>query len=238
MSLFRSRLSALILLSATALFASPKINIEKTSFQCGSVIEGKTEKLKARFIVKNSGDAVLRINARPGCGCTVVKYDSLVQPGKSSILESEVNIKGYHSGPITKTITVTSNDTTQSSIRLEILALIQGIIDVSEQYVNFTNVKPDSFHTVTLSSKKNDLAVTEVTFKVTSQGIGPEWQNNVPITIKFKCIPAAAAQADGYRSYSLELYPPALKKAASGDVVIKTNHPDKSEIVLQGSFSK
>src|SRR5271157_5081066 len=129
---FPSLFSAFILLSAAAMFASPKIVIDKTSFQCGPVIEGKTEKLHAQFIVKNSGDAVLKINARPGCGCTVVKYDSIIAPGKTSIIKSEVNIKGYHSGPITKAITVTSNDTTKSSIRLEIQATVQGIIDVSE----------------------------------------------------------------------------------------------------------
>jgi len=49
MSHFPSRFSAMILLSALAVFASPKIVIEKTSFQCGSVVEGKTEKLKAQF---------------------------------------------------------------------------------------------------------------------------------------------------------------------------------------------
>ena len=109
MSHFPSRFSAMILLSALAVFASPKIVIEKTSFQCGSVVEGKTEKLKAQFIVKNSGDAVLKINARPGCGCTVVKYDSIIAPGKTSVIESEVNIKGYHSGPITKALKLDKN---------------------------------------------------------------------------------------------------------------------------------
>jgi hypothetical protein len=88
MSRSHSLFSAIVLLSASAMFASPKIVIDKTSYQCGPVIEGKTEKLKAEFIVKNAGDAVLKINARPGCGCTVVKYDSLVQPGKTSTIES------------------------------------------------------------------------------------------------------------------------------------------------------
>jgi hypothetical protein len=238
MSHFSSRFSAMILLGATAMFASPKIVIEKTSFQCGSVVEGKTEKLKAQFIVKNSGDAVLKINARPGCGCTVVKYDSVIAPGKTSIIESEVNIKGYHSGPISKAITVTSNDTAKSSIRLEIQATVQGIIDVSEQYINFNSAHPDSVYTIKLSSKKSDLAVTEVVFKMNPQSKGPEWQNNLPVPIKFKWIAALKANDDGYRSNSLELFPPSLDKSANGEIVIKTNHPEKPEITLQGNFSK
>jgi hypothetical protein len=238
MSHFPSRFSAVILLSATAMFASPKIVIDKTSFQCGSVVEGKTEKLKAQFIVKNSGDAVLKINARPGCGCTVVKYDSVIAPGKTSIIESEVNIKGYHSGPITKAITVTSNDTAKSSIRLEIQATVQGIIDVSEQYINFNGTHPDSAYNVKLSSKKNDLAVTEVAFKMNSQGKGPEWQNNLPVPIRFKWVAAVKANDDGYRTNSLELFPPVLDKSANGEIVIKTNHPEKPEITIQGNFSK
>jgi hypothetical protein len=238
MSRSHSLFSAIVLLSASAMFASPKIVIDKTSYQCGPVIEGKTEKLKAEFIVKNDGDAVLKINARPGCGCTVVKYDSLVQPGKSSTIESEVNIKNYHSGPITKAITVTSNDSTKPSIRLEILATVQGIIDVTDQYINFDGNHPESAFTVKLSSKKKDLAVTEVSFKMSSPGKGPQWQSEVPLPIKFKWTAAVSTGVDGYQSNSLQLYPPALDKTTAGEIIIKTNHPDKSEITLQGNFSK
>jgi hypothetical protein len=238
MSSFHSRSCAIMLLSATVLFASPKISFDKTVFQCGSVAEGKVDKLQAHFTVKNSGDAVLKISARPGCGCTVVKYDSLIQPGKTSVIESEVTIKGYHSGPISKAITVTSNDSITSVIRLEIQAKVQGLIDVSEQYISFSAAHPDSFHTITLSSQKKDLKVTEVTFKINSQENGPDWQKNPSIPIPFKWIAVSSADADGYRVNSLKLYPPKIDKTESGEVTIKTNHPEKPEITVPGNITK
>ena len=71
-------LSSLVLASISA-SASPKIDVDKTTFDCGVIAEGKTDKLHAQFTVKNTGDAPLKIdNVRPGCGCTVVKFDSTI----------------------------------------------------------------------------------------------------------------------------------------------------------------
>jgi hypothetical protein len=41
---------------ASTLLAVPKIQFDTITFQCGSAIGGKTEKLNAAFVVKNTGD--------------------------------------------------------------------------------------------------------------------------------------------------------------------------------------
>jgi hypothetical protein len=60
----RSRLNAsfCVPLLVSSLLAAPKIEFSTKTFQCGTVFEGKTEKLNAVFVVKNSGDLVIKTN--------------------------------------------------------------------------------------------------------------------------------------------------------------------------------
>jgi hypothetical protein len=104
-------------------------------------------------------------NVRPGCGCTLVKYDTLVQPGKTAKIESQVNIKGYRSGAISKFITVTSNAENEPTVRLTIEATVQAIIDISESYLNLTASEEKVSRTIYLAAKKADLQVLRVSLK-------------------------------------------------------------------------
>jgi hypothetical protein len=128
---------AIIVSYAFSVFAgSPKIEFNKTNFDCGQVLEGKQDKLQASFSVKNTGDATLVLSSvRPGCGCTVVKYDSLIQPGKSSAITATVNIANYPAGAISKSITVTSNAANTPTQKLTIGAVVVPVIVASEQLV-------------------------------------------------------------------------------------------------------
>jgi lipoprotein-anchoring transpeptidase ErfK/SrfK len=239
---FRSLVPA-ILLSGSVLLAAPKIEFDKTTFDCGTVAEGKVEKLNASFTVKNTGDAVLKIdNVRPGCGCTVVKFDTNIAPGKTGLIQSTVNIANYHSGSISKGVTVTSNAANISSQQLTISAFIQGSIDLSETYLTLSSGKPQSAHVLYLASAKKDLVVSDVTFKSSTSGLpqtGTAWQNASAVSIQFKWIPTDSTRAeDKYRIYKLEVGAPAVSQQLMGDFVLKTNHADKREIVLHGSLDK
>jgi hypothetical protein len=240
-TMFRSyRHTAFILpFVVSTIFAGPKIEFESKTFNSGIALEGKTEKIKASFIVKNVGDSVLKLeNVRPGCGCTVVKYDTLIQPGKTVKIESEVNIKGYHSGKISKGITVTSNARNEPTVHLTIEATIQSIIDISETYLTFEVTNNSVPKSVFLSSKKTDLKVTEVSFKSGANPGAPDWQSDLPLTIIHKWLPTDSTRSDGYRVYKLDLFAPETGKSASGEFIIKTNHPDKPEISLHGAINK
>lgn len=223
----------------SVLFAGPKIEFDIKSFNCGTVFEGRTEKINAIFVVKNTGNAVLKLeNVRPGCGCTVVKYDTLIEPGKSATIESQVNIKGSRSGKISKNITVISNAENEPTVRLAIEATIKALIEISDSYLNLGASNAKSPHSIYLTSKKSDLNVSEVLFKFDSNSGISEWQSGIPLAIKFKWNPTDSIQSDSSRVFKLDIFSPGIEKTVSGEFTIKTNHPDKSEITLHGSINK
>ena len=239
--MFRPFRDASFILSiiASSLFAGPKIEFNTKAFNCGTVFEGKTEKLNAIFIIKNTGNAVLKlINVRPGCGCTVVKYDTLIQPGKTAKIESQVNIKGYHSGQISKSITVTSNAENDPTVRLTIDATIKTLIDISDSYLNLNASNVNIPHSVYLSSKKSDLNISEILFKLNGSSDVPEWQSSIPLSLKYKWAPTDSVRSDSCRVFKLDIFTPDIEKTVSGEFIIKTNHPDKSEIKLTGNINK
>ncbi len=182
---------------------------------------------------------MLRLESvRPGCGCTVVKYDSIIQPGKTAKIESEVNIKGYHSGPISKGITVTSNAKNEPTVRLSIEATIQSAIDISETYLSLGANGVDTSKSIFLSSKKTDLKILDVTFKMGANTETPDWQLKLPLAINYKFIPTDSTRSDGYRVYKLNLFNPHATKAAPGELIIKTNHSDKPEVRLRATLGR
>lgn len=220
-------------------FSGPKIKFDVTSFDCGIVIEGKTEKLNAVFKVTNTGDATLNlINVRPGCGCTIVKYDSVVAPGKSVNIESQVNIQGYRPGPIAKYVTVTSNAVNEGTVRLEIKAVIKALVSTSETYLELTAPDTTTPKAVTLYSVMKDLKVFSVTFKPSNMDGAAAWERNLPLLIRYTFAPVDSLTSDSTRVFRLQLFSPASIKEVGGTFLIATNHPDKKEISLPGRISR
>ncbi len=223
---------------ASSLFAGPKIEFDTKTFKCGDVLEGK-EKIDAVFNIKNIGDSVLKLeNVRPGCGCTVVKYDTFVQPGKTAKIEASVKIAGYHNGTISKYINVKTNEAKEPDTRLTIEANIIAVIEVSETYINFEGKDIAKPHTLVMTSKKADLNVTDAVFKAPPEPSTPEWRAPGPQPMKFKLTATDSTRANGYRVFKLDLYPVKADKTVSGEITITTNHPDKKEIVLQATINK
>jgi len=215
--------------------AAPRIEFDSKTFNCGTVVEGKTEKINAVFVVKNTGDAALKLEkVRPGCGCTVVKYDSLIQPGKSTKIESAVNIKGYRSGPISKSITVTSNAENEPTARLVIEATIQAPVELSESYLNIDISKNALPKKIFLSTKKSGLKITSIDFRSTEHNKDiPVWQTDVPVALKYKLATTDSVRSDGYKVYELHLFSPEIDKPSRGQITIKTNHSEKPELSVR-----
>jgi len=230
--------SAALVMSAvffSSLFAGPKIEFDTKTFKCSEVFEGKTDKLNAVFNVKNTGNADLKLtNVRPGCGCTVVKFDSLIKPGKSAKIEAAVNIANYRPGAISKSISVTSNAENEPTARLEIQASVMAIIDVSETNLTLGGDDTAKSKTVVLASRMKDLKATEVSFRTPenkSQKM-PEWQSEIPLMFKHTWTPTDSVRPDGYRVYKLSFSVPRFEAPENGELVIKTNHPDKPEVSI------
>jgi hypothetical protein len=86
----------------------PEIQFSQTEFDFGNIAAG--EIVSHRFIFKNNGTAVLRIeNVIVSCGCTVVNYSKEpVAKGDESFIEVSFNSSGYN-GLQKKDIEVYSN---------------------------------------------------------------------------------------------------------------------------------
>jgi len=225
---------AIVLLAAGVMVSSaaPKIEVDNTTFNSGKVIEGKNSNAKAKFTLTNTGTAPLKIsNVRVSCGCTVLKYDSIIAPGKTSVIEPIVNIAGFRAGFISKTITIISNAVNNPSLTLVVEADIVPAIEISETYLTFEKTAPKILY---LSSAKKDLKINSVIFKPQANS-GGEWSATVPLNLKYKLSAADSTRSDGFGVYKLDIESPgADKEPVFGEFHITTNHPDKQEIQLRG----
>jgi hypothetical protein len=222
---------------ATTILAGPKAIFKSTTFDCGKIIEGKIDMLHAEFIVSNTGDQPLKIsNVRPGCGCTNVKFDSTVAPGKSMTVKSDVNIKGYHSGPVSKYITFTSNSDVDPTVKLVIQASIISPVSMAERYIRLDSASTKKPHKVEVVSLRNDLKISGISFKMDNNSANStSWQSDLPMEIKYKLLPSDSASTDStiYR-YKLEMFTPDIKGTFYGNFNVKTNNPEMKEVVVQG----
>jgi len=219
-----------------ALSANPDIKVDNLTFNGGTVVEGRDSLVKAAFKITNTGSKPLQItNVRPSCGCTVVKYDSIIAPGKTGVIEPVVNLKGMRNGHMSRTVTVVSNAASNPSLTLTIEADITPSIEVSETHLLFENAGKKTLY---LSSGKNDLKINGVAFKFYSSGNSQQWSSNVPMNMNYKFAPTDSTRSDGLKVYKLELDAPSSgKEPVSGEVQITTNHPYKKDIVLRGSVN-
>lgn len=232
----RSAVPVLMAVMVSSVLAGPKIEFDTKTFKCGEVIEGTTEKVDAVFTVKNTGNAVLTIkNVRPGCGCTVVKYDSTIQPGKTAKIEAGVNIRGYRAGTISKPVTVTSNAENDPVVRLSIEATIKAEIEVPESHLTFGGDDTASVKIVTLASRKKDLQISEVFFRGDGNPnrADPEWKKDLPLPFKYDWIPGDSARPDGYYPFTLKIAMQKFAAREDGNLIIKTNNPGKPEISIR-----
>jgi hypothetical protein len=220
-------------------FAGPKIEFDTKAFKCGEVVQGKVDKLDAVFIVKNTGNAALTMKSvRPSCGCTVVKYDTTIQPGKSAKIEASVHIKGYRPGNISKSVTVTSNAANDSVAHLTIEATIIAEIEVSEGNLMLGGDDTSSFRKITLSSRMKGLKVSEVFFRA-NENSGqktPEWKKELPMPFKYTFTPSDSVRPNGYHTFTLTLSVPKFEEGENGNLIVKTNHPAQPEISIMTSI--
>jgi Protein of unknown function (DUF1573) len=121
---------------------APQITFATPVYNFGKLASGAL--VKYSFVFTNTGDALLVVsNVQPSCGCTTAEpWSKEVDPGKIGIIPIQFS-SGALSGPVTKAVTVTSNDKTHPWVRLQITGTLWKAIDVSPQYA-VLNVQPES----------------------------------------------------------------------------------------------
>lgn len=110
-----------------AVAKAPRLTVVTPVKDFGTVPKG--EKLTWDFEVKNTGTADLEIIAvRPACGCTVAKFDKIIKPGQSGKVTASVDTTNF-TGPISKGVTVETNDPSTPTAQVSINAVVKPFVE-------------------------------------------------------------------------------------------------------------
>jgi hypothetical protein len=112
--------------------AGPLIQFDQKEYNWGKVESG--EFVKHVFTVTNTGTQTLEITrVHPSCGCTTAgDWTKRIEPGQSGVIPIQFNSAGK-SGPITKTIDITSNAKDHPRETLFIRGTVWKSIEVTPQ---------------------------------------------------------------------------------------------------------
>lgn len=139
-------------------------------------------------------------------------------------------------------MTVFSNAKNTPELRISIGGTVRSDIDVSSRYLDIRPDKKGAWsEEITLSTPMKDLKISEVSFipRDGNNGSGATWQSSLPIFLTFQLTKTDSVKADGYINYKLKLSMSYNEKENHyGDLIIKTNHPKKPELSIQGMVNR
>ena len=158
----------------------PKIQFDAAVFDFGRAMSG--EIVKHSYYFTNTGNQDLLLsNVQPQCGCTATgEWTRQVKPGQSGVIPIQFNSANYNT-PVTKIITVTSNDKTQPMLPLQLKGTVWKPIDVNPQVLvlNLRSEAPYSSGTVHITNSLESplwLSLPESNNHV----FGAELRTNIP----------------------------------------------------------
>ena len=206
-----------------------KISFTKDTVDLGDVVRG--EQAKFTFPFKNVGTADLEIkDVRTSCGCTAANKEQLVgktfKPGEGTDVVATVNTTNQR-GPLSKMITVVSNDGVDAEFKLTAKYNVKALIDVTpSDMVYFPNLYKGEMagakQTVNLHADK------ENAFEI--KGDATSSSEFVKATVS-----KPTKGEDGSVNYTVEVE--VAKDMAIGafssEVKLKTSHPKVPELSLR-----
>jgi hypothetical protein len=127
--------------AAPSATSGAKIKFEMPVYDFNKTAAGPP--IKYTFVFTNTGNADLDVDVHPLCGCTTAgDWTHKVEPGKTGAIPIQVN-SAMFSGPIDKSVNVTSNDKDQPTVTLHIKGTVWKPIDVNPTMAYF-NILPDT----------------------------------------------------------------------------------------------
>jgi hypothetical protein len=133
----------------------PRLTIVEPVKDFGTVPKG--EKLDWAFEIRNTGTADLQIlAAKPTCGCTVADFDKVIKPGQSGKVHANVDTTGF-AGPISKGVTIESNDASTPTAQVTISAIVKPYVDADKGYVRYNMLQGETGkETITIYSEETE----------------------------------------------------------------------------------
>jgi len=208
--------TALMSIASSAVFAQPKIQIVGGETHDWGKVKAKDSPLKAIVKLKNVGNELLKItDVHPGCGCTkTAELDKKdLKPGEIASTEISLNF-GAASGPLTKSVAITSNDPSNPSITLLLKAdIIRDINLIPTSFFTFSDMVVGKQATATLFLQNNSSEDITIT--------GASALNGVSLNVKKGTILKKGSKLEVIASII-----PKVKGYYSTSCRIETSHPD------------
>ncbi|MDJ0838563.1 MAG: DUF1573 domain-containing protein [Acidobacteriota bacterium] len=175
---------SILILIASALFSyasGPKLKMDKPLHDFGDIDKGK--KVNAVFKFENAGDEALEIlDVGTSCGCTTAKPAKTVyQPGEKGEIPVEFNSQRFN-GPITKRITITTNDAETPKTVVTIKGFVTVDINHKPASIFFSNAKMGEKVSQEININTTKLSKLEI--------------SNIQTRIQPECLSAELVQVD------------------------------------------
>ncbi|MEW6158773.1 MAG: DUF1573 domain-containing protein [Verrucomicrobiota bacterium] len=158
-----------------------KIKFPEPNHNFGTVTQAHVVRHEFKFL--NVGDQVLEIkDVKPACGCTTAgQWTRSIPPGSSGMIPIQLDTARF-SGPVTKTISVTSNDRLTPLSVLQISANIWTPIQLSNSVLVFPALTNSNQILTRTSTIRNQLEMTiQITeVKSDSATLKPEVREVIP----------------------------------------------------------
>lgn len=143
---------------------SPSLTVEREKHDFGTIDDSQSQTTTFKF--KNSGTGPLNISDVHGsCGCTVPKLAKTVYaPGEGGEITVTFNPHGKK-GPVTQTVTITSNDPKAATKQVSIAANVAPMVSVEPQVLQLSQVPKGQGkkQTVTVTGRYPNFAATTIT---------------------------------------------------------------------------
>jgi len=122
---------------------APRLTLTEPIKDFGTVPKGT--KLDWSFEIKNTGNGDLEIlAAKPTCGCTVADFDKLIKPGSTGKISAHVDTTNF-AGPISKAVTLETNDPSAASAQVTITAIVKPYVEAYPVgFVRYNMLQGDS----------------------------------------------------------------------------------------------
>lgn len=159
---------------------APQIVFPGPVFDFGKVSSGET--VRHDFVFTNAGTARLVLsNVQTSCGCTAAgEWTKEVLPGETGRIPLQFNSATFN-GPVSKTVTVVSNDPQHPTVHLQIKGIVWKPIEVSPPFavLNLTPDTTSAFTTLTITNNMEE-AVEVWEAKASNPAFQVELRTNTP----------------------------------------------------------